>query len=245
MHNRPPSLPPLCPFSFAFLSTDGAFNSWDRLPYITTVRTGKPSTIPAFNNVHHNFIVANYAADGGCLDNDDGSSYYQIHHNFCVFGGHKSDFDGNSKISSNNIHVYPSVYSSTCVGELQGSVPKGYAEGYTNNICILPSNKSTYMGVNVNGVHCDGSDHSLQVFSDGFITSNNTVYVPGGTASTVCNHVVYNATNWMLGIPSLEMKNKSFGYDNTSRVSGDVPSSATIITWAEALLAPSDDTRYI
>ena len=52
-----------------------AFNSWDRLPYITTVRNGTASTIPAFNEAHHNFIVANYAADGGCLDNDDGSSY--------------------------------------------------------------------------------------------------------------------------------------------------------------------------
>ena len=54
-----------------------AFNSWDRLPYITTVRNGTASTIPAFNEAHHNFIVANYAADGGCLDNDDGSSYYR------------------------------------------------------------------------------------------------------------------------------------------------------------------------
>ena len=63
--------------------------------------------------MHHNFIVANYAADGGCLDNDDGSSWYDIHHNFCLFGGHKSDFDGNSKISrpcpgsrqENNIYI--------------------------------------------------------------------------------------------------------------------------------------------
>ena len=55
-------------------SDHGAFNSWDRLPYWTTVRNGTVSTIPAFNNVHRNFIVANYAADGGCLDNDDGSS---------------------------------------------------------------------------------------------------------------------------------------------------------------------------
>jgi hypothetical protein len=76
-------------------SDHGAFNSWDRLPYLTTVRDGATvSTIPAFNNVHANFIVANFAADGGCLDNDDGSSYYDIHHNVCVFGGHKGDFDG-------------------------------------------------------------------------------------------------------------------------------------------------------
>lgn len=37
--------------------------------------------------------VANYAADGGCLDNDDGSSYYNIHHNYCVYGGTPLTFD--------------------------------------------------------------------------------------------------------------------------------------------------------
>ena len=179
----------------------------DRLPYITEIRDGEtPSTIPAWNNMHHNFIVANYAADGGCLDNDDGSSYYDIHHNYCVYGGHKSgrcvrararqgrqracyralfshftslsvclfslidslavvcvylyrsyldvgiiirtvlyctccwvDFDGNSKISSFNLHVYPSVYGSKCFGELQYMPPKGYAEGYHDNTCILPA----------------------------------------------------------------------------------------------------------
>jgi len=42
-------------------SDHGAFNSWDRLPYITDVATGKPSTIPGVNDVHNNFIVANYA----------------------------------------------------------------------------------------------------------------------------------------------------------------------------------------
>ena len=42
---------------------------WDRLPYITDIRDGQnPSTVPAMNDVGHNFIVANYAADGGCLD---------------------------------------------------------------------------------------------------------------------------------------------------------------------------------
>jgi hypothetical protein len=66
-------------FSASASGDHGAFNSWDRLPYITEVRDGKtPSTIPAVNDVHNNFIVANYAADGGCLDNDDGSSYYDI-----------------------------------------------------------------------------------------------------------------------------------------------------------------------
>ncbi len=87
----------------------GAFNSWDRLPYITTIATGQPSTVPALNEVHNNFIVANYAADGGCLDNDDGSAYYAIHHNFCIYGGHKQNFDGHDKHSTYNVYVYPQV----------------------------------------------------------------------------------------------------------------------------------------
>merc|ERR1719424_1772094 len=95
-------------------SDHGAFNSWDRLPYLTDIRDGKtPSTIPAMNDFSQNFIVSNYAADGGCFDNDDGSSYYLLHDNFCNFGGHKSDFDGNQKHSYRNLYVYPSVYGTT------------------------------------------------------------------------------------------------------------------------------------
>ncbi len=117
--------------------------SWDRMPFVTTVRDGvNPSSIPAMNEFHHSFVVSNYAADGGCLDNEcvvgpfspsqpflsctsysqctfpsppstfsthvsffapalacsDGSAYYHISYNFCVAGGHKSDFDGHGKV---------------------------------------------------------------------------------------------------------------------------------------------------
>jgi hypothetical protein len=40
------------------------------MPFVTMVRDGvTPSSIPADNTFHHSFVVANYAADGGCLDN--------------------------------------------------------------------------------------------------------------------------------------------------------------------------------
>jgi hypothetical protein len=54
---------PLTHFFFIFpLHSQGAFNSWDRMPFVTTVRDGvTPSSIPADNLFHHSFVVANYA----------------------------------------------------------------------------------------------------------------------------------------------------------------------------------------
>ena len=58
---------------------NGPFNSWDRQPFLTDVaHPGKAgSLIPKTNTISYNFMVANYGANGGCVDNDDGSSYYE------------------------------------------------------------------------------------------------------------------------------------------------------------------------
>lgn len=213
-------------------SDHGAFNSWDRLPYYTTVRNGTSSTIPAFNNVHRNFIVANYAADGGCLDNDDGSSYYDIHHNFCVFGGHKSDFDGNSKYSRYNIHAYASVYGDKCLGILaQVLPPAGYHEQYTNNICILANAGDAYL--DIGGLPAGSKEKCLdstpaakQAFADGLLVSNNTIYVPGGRPTIKCQ-----------GSQTLQ-EFQSNGYDPLTTTVGQLPPASTIVGWAKDLLKP-------
>ena len=108
------------------------------MPYVTMVRDGvTPSAIPAYNDVHHNMIVANYAADGGCLDNDDGSAWYKIHDNACLFGGHKSDFDGHSKWSFDNLHLYANVYGDRCVEIGAQVLPlPGFPDIYANNTCV-------------------------------------------------------------------------------------------------------------
>ena len=209
-------------------SDHGAFNSWDRLPYLTTVAdpTKPPTTIPAWNNVHHNFIVANYAADGGCLDNDDGSSYYDIHHNFCVFGGHKSDFDGNRKISRNNIHAYSSVYGVTCASiGAQLLPPKGYAEEYHDNVCILQDAGAKYLNLGgVVGGECLTSDTET-AFKDGLVLGNNTVYAPSGSVTVACGDKTVDFGKF-----------QQMGFDATSHVSGDVPEAETIIGWAKDML---------
>eukprot|EP01065_Artemidia_motanka_P009904 TRINITY_DN1513_c0_g1_i3.p1 TRINITY_DN1513_c0_g1~~TRINITY_DN1513_c0_g1_i3.p1 ORF type:complete len:935 (+),score=335.66 TRINITY_DN1513_c0_g1_i3:85-2889(+) len=209
----------------------GAFNSWDRLPYLTTVGSATPSTVPKRNDVNTNFIVANYAADGGCLDNDDGSAYYDIHHNFCMFGGHKANFDGHSKSGFNNVYVHPQVYGTKCVDEEgeglstgtsgpYGLPPRGYAEQYTDNICILPSAGTPYLVV-------AGDLHHPKEFGQGLVLRNNTVYVPGGDHPD------------MVSVSQQQSSFSNFqklGFDETSRVVAGAPSTAQIAAWGSGLL---------
>ena len=46
---------------------------------------GTASTIPAWNNISSNFFLANYNPSLA-IDNDDGSSFWQHHRNFIVYG---------------------------------------------------------------------------------------------------------------------------------------------------------------
>ena len=46
-------------------------SSWDRQPFVTTVRTGKPSTRMEWRHVHNNIVIANYGGSKQ-VDNDDG-----------------------------------------------------------------------------------------------------------------------------------------------------------------------------
>ena len=195
------------------------------------------------------------AADGGCLDNDDGSSYYHIHHNFCVFGGHKGDFDGNKKISSDNIHAYPSVYGTTCLNiGAQNLPPAGYAEGYYNNKCILPTAGSSYLKIGgiagpveddaggewpadrkaLSCLHGVKGGPEMRAFEAGITLGNNTLYVPGGEPTISCGKGEHNGGSG--GIPFSEFQGK-LGYDLTSQVVSTLPTNDTIIGWAKVLLS--------
>ena len=85
----------------------GPYNSWDRVPYITNLRYGRPSIVPADRQIHHNFVIANYNSEGA-IDTDDGSAYYRTHHNFFAYGanGLKSDFGGHDNHHVRNIYAY-------------------------------------------------------------------------------------------------------------------------------------------
>jgi len=85
----------------------GPFNSWDRQPFLTTIRTGKPSMIMAWRHIHHNFLIDNYSPQEN-VDNDDGSGWFKTHDNFMVYGstGMKNDFGGHDNWHYRNVYAY-------------------------------------------------------------------------------------------------------------------------------------------
>ena len=61
-----------------------ALDCSSRRPEPGALNTG---TVPKQNNMHHNLVVAmsnSSHADAGCFCFDDGTSYYDVHHNFCA-----------------------------------------------------------------------------------------------------------------------------------------------------------------
>ena len=96
-------------------------------------------------------------ANGGCIDNDDGSSWYNLTDNFFIYGGHKSDFQGHNKRSYGNVNAYPGVYGPRCVGIFGLPVPTAnhlWDEAYTGNKCITATENETYIAVRERRASC-------------------------------------------------------------------------------------------
>jgi hypothetical protein len=191
---------------------------------------------------------------------------YHIHHNFCVYGGHKSDFDGHSKRSDNNLHVYSSVYGARCVGVGAQFLPvAGFQEMYINNTCILGDANDEVYGLPFQDAfppHAQVSNASE--FQARFISGGNTIYIPNATArgvgpfKTVRMHALAAAAaqtsamsdtpracaqtraNFihLFSLPILQFQDfAASGYEiYPSTVTGAMPSAETIVAWGKALL---------
>ena len=78
------------------------------VPYITNIRTGKPSIIPETRKIHGNFILATYFSQQA-IDTDDGSAYYEVYDNFFVYGdnGLKSGTHAHARARTHTrTHIY-------------------------------------------------------------------------------------------------------------------------------------------
>lgn len=122
------------------------------------------------------------------------------------------------------------VYGSSCLSILaQVLPPKGYAERYYDNTCVLANAGDPYLNVagGILGGKClDGTPGTKTVFEDGLMVSGNRVYVPNGTASVKCG-----------GVSKTFEEFQAMGYDKSTKVTGQMPSAAEIVGWAKALLS--------
>ena len=124
--------------------------------------------------------------------------------------------------------------------------PKGYAEGYYNNKCILPTPGAPYLKIGgISGpeqgdggggewpparkkLNClAGAKGSPEftAFNDGITLGNNTIYVPGGVPKITCGGKTVDFNQF-----------QTTGYDQTSSLVATLPSNDTIIDWAKELL---------
>ena len=86
-------------------SDHGPFYSWDRQPFVwENSEAGTPNLQPKTYTIAANFFLANYGS-GQSVDNDDGSSYYDIKNNVMYgAGGLKSDYAGASLLRAESAH---------------------------------------------------------------------------------------------------------------------------------------------
>lgn len=169
----------------------GPFNSWDRQPFLTTVRTGEPSMIMQWREIHHNFFIDNYSPQED-IDNDDGSCYFHSHDNFLVYGGQgmKNDFGGHDNHHYNNVDAY--------VGHalgVTGTIP-GHEDYFYGNYVVMT-------GTSV-GTCLDNRMHDNQYFTpSGTIASGCSGY--GGTvAKTPSDEAILSEAKKKLGMSSDE-----------------------------------------
>ena len=164
----------------------GPFNSWDRQPFLTNVRTGKPSMQMEWRDIHHNFFMDNYSPQEN-VDNDDGSAYYKTHDNVFIYGGRgmKNDFGGHDNHHYDNIYAYVGagmgdgaqqleshedqfygnhvVMTGTDVGDMQCNAP-GKSVVHSNNY-YTPSGAVTECGKSLADWQSAGNDAGSNVYT--------------------------------------------------------------------------------
>ena len=195
----------------------GQFNSWDRLPYLTDVKPGTASLMPALSNVTRNFIINTYNSLYP-IDHDDGSCYYLDTYNYLIYGGYKNHL-GHSKTVQNNVYVYPDInpgkpFCGVCTGASRDHLPSGWGEVYSNNTCLI-GNPNIYEFWSCNLDDPKG----LIPF-----TAFNKFYAPNKDVYIKCQDAELSLYAF-----------QKLGYDKGSTVSDPVD-TATVIKWGKDLL---------
>ena len=210
----------------------GPINSWDRQLFWTDVRDGshKPGWNPAYSEITRNVIIANYGGSQG-FDNDDGSSWYDIHHNVIYGEGLKQDYGGHDSKYHDNLNIVHRYDGQNCINAWpfkMGQGPCGdwskgtercsHAHHFENNKCIVLYTDIYSPGA---GGCVTPSDSRKE---GGAYLANNAYFTPNAG----------NAT--MKGCGNLQKLQKD-GSEMGSKAYG-IPADAEWIKWANALLKP-------
>ena len=174
----------------------GPINSWDRQAYWTDVRYGsaKPSWTPAPNVIRENVIIANYGGSQG-VDNDDGSAWFDIHHNFIFGEGLKNDYGGHDSLYHENLNLVHPYDGQQCINvwafKASGNAPcaDGTEQGrcshqhrfYQNKCALLTAVEDGY-GTQQQ-VTCENADGTFnaQAKDQMAYLANNSYYSLNGT----------------------------------------------------------------
>ena len=193
-------------FSTVMESGDhGPFNSWDRQVWTWLDDLGNATVVKEYDEITGNFFMGNYYGQEA-IDNDDGSAYYETHHNFFAYAGTgmKNDFNGHDNHHHDNLYAFISKGVGVC-GALTGHEDKFY----NNKVVQLSGGSYANYDCNCN------KTNSCPVFHD------NTIYTPDGTMANVCGQ----------SIPDRQKQ----GIDLGTSVQ-KTPTDIEIISWARELL---------
>jgi hypothetical protein len=220
----------------------GPINTWDRQPFLTTLKDGQtPSFDPIPRVIQNNFIFANYGASQG-VDNDDGSSWYHIHHNvFYSAEGFKMDYGGHDSVFEDNLVMsYP--YDGSQCFNMGGSL-EGHGDVLRRNRCLvgLGNRMDSGCGDPSCASSIPDSDESQRVVGtlwggcqDSHLTlSSNAYYTPDGEAIIRCGEEDV----------TLEEMQTRFALESDS-VKARLPDEETMLQWAKSMIHREAPYRY-
>jgi hypothetical protein len=166
-------------------SDHGPINSWDRQPYITNVRTGKPDAQPKWRQVRGNLVVANYGGSKE-VDNDDGSLFWNITSNVMIDGwGQKFKCGGIQSYDNLKLLIdLGGKFDAGCLLSEEEQKDRFYPNLWHNDsiIALQPNGSFAYRACWGRGAH--GEDFDAMQVHDNRIwvrSKDVTVEISGGT----------------------------------------------------------------
>lgn len=205
-------------------SDHGPINSWDRQPFITTILNGTPTTQMDWRDVTRNIVISNYGGSKE-VDNDDGSLFYNIHHNFMAYGlGQK--FKCGAIKSSQNVKAFIAEggrFDAGCTTHPSAFYPNVW---HNDTMVHLGNSNFTYR-------NCWGAD-SVGHDWDKTQVQNNTIYL-----QTSDVHAMISCEDADIALSDFQKQ----GNEPGSQEFYGYPATDDILQWARAAIGEIWDVR--